>query len=177
MRASNKTILIVPAVIVLLLFVVALGKKHITPAVTEGPLATAQVPAMLCFFSSIKTADGYADTYYLKLSIQRGKATGELATLPAEKDAMRGTLVGNIIDQNGETYFDGTYSNMAEGMTNVDERMIKLGDTEAAIGYGETMQNADGSYGYKDKNDLNYSLTIPKVDCAQYESLKAGANA
>lgn len=178
MTSSNKHafIALVAAIILLVGIVVLAGKKGIAPApVAENP--SEEQSGELCYFSSTPTASGYNDTYYLKLALDGTTATGELATIPAEKDAMKGILVGNIIENNGDTYFSGTYSNSAEGMTNIDERMIKLSDTEAAIGYGEMVQNADGSYGYKDANNLNYSLTIPRVDCAAYDDLKTEARA
>jgi hypothetical protein len=46
-------------------------------------------------------------------------------------------------------------------------------DTQAQIGYGENKKNADGSYSYIDTSKVTYSLSLPSVDCAQYDTLKA----
>jgi hypothetical protein len=114
------------------------------------------------------------DTAFLKLTTPDGGVTitGELATYPAEKDAMTGTLSGTATNVNGDAIFDGQYANSAEGMNNISEQLIKLGQGSAQIGYGEMVQGTDGTYDYKDKTKVTYSLTLPAVDCAQYDALK-----
>ncbi|HEY0979944.1 MAG TPA: hypothetical protein VGE18_00870 [Candidatus Paceibacterota bacterium] len=124
----------------------------------------------LCYYSSTQTASGFNDTYALKLVLASDStATGELATAPAEKDSMQGTLTGSVVENGDELLFDGWYANSAEGMNNTDQRLIKLTESEARIGYGETVLNADGTYSYKDEATVNYSLAIPRVDCAVYD--------
>ncbi len=46
-------------------------------------------------------------------------------------------------------------------------------EAQAQIGYGELKTDADGTYSYVDPTKVTYSLTLPSVDCTQYDSLKA----
>lgn len=134
----------------------------VTPGETEAQT--------LCYYSSTPTDSGFNDTYALKLALANdNSATGELATAPAEKDSMTGTLKGSVTESGDELIFDGWYTNSAEGMNNIDQRLIKLTESEARIGYGETILNADGTYSYKEEAEVNYSLTIPRIDCAVYD--------
>ncbi len=129
-------------------------------------------PSSLCYALNKK-----GDTAFLKLNTTDGgiTITGELATYPAEKDAMKGTLSGTATNVSGDTVFDGQYANSAEGMNNISEQLIKLDETQAQIGYGEMVEATDGTYDYKDKTKVNYSLSLPAVDCAQYDALKTAA--
>ena len=131
------------------------------------PVVTTETQTM-CFYLR------GADKAYLKLVVDSaGRASGELATMPAQKDSMRGVLNGGITVVNGIETFDGTYTNMAEGMNNIDQRLIRLTGTDAQIGYGEIVENPDGSYKYKDPSTVNYSFSIPRVDCAAYDATRA----
>ncbi len=125
----------------------------------------------LCYYSSTPALSGLNDEYALKLALVNNDASGELMTVPAEKDSMKGTLKGVMTENSDELVFDGWYTNQAEGMTAVDQRLIKLTPSEARIGYGEMVQNTDGSYSYKDRNAVDYSLVIPRVDCAIYDQV------
>ncbi|MBY0328535.1 hypothetical protein K2Q02_00340 [Patescibacteria group bacterium] len=166
-KPSRGAIYLLIVVVIAIIVLVSTTKMPKNTATTEMP----QDEQVLCYYSSTQTASGFNDVYSLKLSVVGTSATGELATAPAEKDRMNGTLSGTIAPFSDEEYmFSGTYMNSAEGMTNTDQRMIKLSATEAAVGYGETVQNPDGTYGYKDPANLNYSLTIPRVDCALYQN-------
>jgi len=167
-KPSRGAVYLLIVVVLAIIVLVATSKMPKGDTVTEVPQ---DEQAVLCYYSSTPTASGFNDVYSLKLTVVGDTATGELATVPAEKDRMKGTLEGVIIPSTEEEYlFAGKYMNSAEGMTNTDDRMIKLSATDAKIGYGETVQNPDGTYSYKDSNNLNYSLAIPRVDCAQYQS-------
>jgi len=141
------------------------GPDRLTTTPVEPPAQT------LCYYSSTPTASGLKDQYALKLALVNNDATGELMTVPAEKDSMIGTLKGIVTENGDELIFDGWYTNQAEGMTAVDQRLIKLTENEARIGYGEPVQNTDGSYSYKDTAAVDYSLAIPRVDCAVYDQV------
>lgn len=159
--------LLVIVCVVVALLVVTSKKPMGSDTLTTVPGETE--PQTLCYYSSTPTASGFNDTYALRLSLSSNAATGELLTAPAEKDSMQGTLAGSVTENSGELIFDGWYTNQAEGMSNVDQRLIKLNENEARIGYGETVLNADGTYSYKDEAAVTYSLTIPRVDCAVYD--------
>ncbi|MES2224381.1 MAG: hypothetical protein V4478_00165 [Patescibacteria group bacterium] len=171
-----KPIPVIITIVALVAFAAVLiaAKKQQATEVAQVPEAQ---ESSLCYVLNKKTASSSNDVAYLKLtSADGGKTvTGELATYLAEKDGMSGTLNGTVRSDNGIAVFDGTYANAAEGMNNVDQRIIRLDDTQAQVGYGETIKNADGTYSYKDASALNYSLSIPAVDCAEYSSLKTAA--
>lgn len=167
-KPSPVAVWILVVVMVLVALLVFSSKKQLIPEkLTTVP--NQANPKTLCYYESIPRASGYSDMFALKLTITDGTATGELITAPAEKDRMVGTLAGMVTAGVDELIFDGWYTNQAEGMNNVDERLIKLTDTQARIGYGESVVNADGSYSYKDATALNYSLAITRVDCAIYD--------
>ena len=161
-------LLIIVVIVVAVLF--ATTKLDIGGNSQRAAMTTSSDEQVLCYSSSTPTASGFNDVYSLKLTVAGDIATGELATSPAEKDKMTGTLEGTIAPISEEAYlFTGKYMNSGEGMTNTDDRMIVLSATDAKIGYGETVLNADGTYSYKDPSTLNYSLSIPRVDCAAYQ--------
>ncbi|MDB5255293.1 MAG: hypothetical protein JWL92_669 [Candidatus Nomurabacteria bacterium] len=145
------------------------AKKQQDIAVTPAADTT---PSSLCY---VLNKNG--DTAFLKLTTTDGglTITGDLATYPAQKDSMKGTLSGVATNVDGDAVFDGQYANSAEGMNNISEQLIKLDPTQAQIGYGEMVEAADGTYDYKDKTKVTYSLTLPAVDCTQYDSLKTAA--
>jgi hypothetical protein len=154
------------------------ASKH--PVPTADTTASSSASNSLCYVLNAPSQGGNGnDTAYLKLTSSDGgqTVTGELGTALAEKDAMTGTLQGTVTasSDNSSATFDGQYINMGEGMSNVNEQMIQLTEQGAQIGYGDMAQNADGTYSYKDKSAITYSLTIPSVDCTQYDSLKAAA--
>lgn len=151
-------------------------KQQVAPA--PATTADTSTPTSLCYVLNKPVAGSkYNDVAYLKLTSSNGgqDITGELGTYLSEKDGMKGTLTGTATNDNGVAVFDGQYSNSAEGMNNINEQLIRLDNTQAQIGYGETVQNADGTYSYKDKSKVSYSLSIPMVDCAQYDALKTAA--
>jgi hypothetical protein len=167
-------IITIVAVIAFAAVLIIAKKQQVAAPVADVPQAQ---ESSLCYTLNKKTNSSSNDVAFLKLTSSDGgvTVTGELATYPAEKDAMKGTLSGTVKSDNGIAVFDGTYVNSAEGMDNVDQRLIRLDDTQAQVGYGETVKSEDGTYVYKDPSKVDYSFSIPAVDCAQYASLKAAA--
>jgi hypothetical protein len=168
---STPALIITGVAIIALATVVIHFKKQQQAAVT----ASASTPASLCYILNAPTASGYNDVAYLKVTTRDGgrHITGELGTFLSQKDRKSGTLTGSITNVGGNAVFDGQYTNMAEGMNATDEQLIRLNDTQAQIGYGENKKNADGSYSYIDKSKVVYSLSLPVVDCARYDTMKA----
>jgi hypothetical protein len=167
-------ITVVAIVIIVILLVKAKREQQAANAVAQS----AQSEASLCYLLN-KPASGTSgnDVAYLKVdSVDGGNTiTGEFGTHLAGKDAISGTIEGTVTDNNNVALFDGTYASEGEGNTTVQEQLIELSETEADIGYGDMTQNLDGSYSYKDKSAVAYSLALPAVDCNQYQSLKAAA--
>ncbi|MEO5646029.1 MAG: hypothetical protein ABIO57_03095 [Candidatus Paceibacterota bacterium] len=174
------SLIITGVVLVAFIALFVSAKKHQQQAATVAtqPDVTTSAPASLCFVLNKKTNSTSNDVAYLKLTTSDGgqNITGELGTYLAEKDGKKGTLSGSAsADKDGNAIFDGQYANSAEGMNNIDEQLIKIDGTQAIVGYGEMQQAKDGTYDYKDKAKVTYSLAIPTVDCAQYDALKTAA--
>lgn len=161
-------ILVVVTVLVAVL-VITSKKSFVSENLSSLPQKAA--PETLCYYESPSSLSGYADEFALKLTIVDGSATGELITAPAQKDRMVGTLEGVLTTKADELIFDGWYKNEAEGMKNIDERVIRLSENKAYIGYGEMLSHADGSYSYKDPAVMQYWLPIARVDCAIYDQV------
>ena len=166
-RHSRGAIYLLIVVVLVIIVLVATSKNTKDKAAIETPTGE---QTTMCFYAANPTPSGLSDVYALKLDVSGASAKGELSTIPAEKDKMTGTLSGVVVQSGQDTIFNGRYNNSAEGMQNVEQRIIKLSTMEARIGYGEMVQNPDGTYSYKDSNTLDYSLAIPRVDCAQYQS-------
>ena len=178
---NNNTIRPVPLVITGLALVAIsalLINAHRHLAVDTTQTATADAHSV-CYILNKPTSSGHNDIAYLKLtSADSGQhATGELGVALAEKDTVQGTLSGTVVgNTDGSAVFDGQYTNTGEGVDNVSEQMIHLDENQATLGYGDMVKNGDGTYGYKDTSAVTYSLALPSVDCAQYDSLKTASN-
>lgn len=164
------------AIVILLIF--AKKQQAANSNTQQQAAATAATPVSICYVLNKPAASSsYHDAGYLKITTSDGgkTITGELGTRPAEKDAVSGTITGTIAEDNGAALFTGTYAAMGEGMKSVQDQLIRLDETQAQIGFGEQVENKDGSYSYKDKTKVTYSYALPAVDCAQYDTLKATA--
>lgn len=160
-------LLIVVVVLIGILFVTSKTGKMSSPTTATAP----QDEQTVCYYSSTATASGFNDIYSLQLTVNAESATGELATAPAEKDRMKGVLSGVIMSSDDEVLFTGAYANTAEDMQTIEQKMIKLSAEQALIGYGEMKVSIDGSsYEYVNPNAIDYSLAIPRVDCAEYKT-------
>jgi len=179
---ENTTIRRVPLIItvVAMVAIVALliqAKRH--PVIApSAPTATTTDGTTLCYALNKPTASGYNDIAYVKITSTDGgqHVSGELGTFLAEKDGMHGTIGGSVTSDGTSAIFKGQYISTGEGVNTISEQMIKLDQTQAQLGYGEMIKNTDGSYSYKNPATVTYSLTIPRVDCAQYDSLKTASN-
>ncbi len=165
--------------IVILLLVAKKQQLNTTAAETQQQAQQASAPVSLCYLLNAPSKGGAGhDVAYLKITTSDGgmHVTGELGTAPAEKDKVSGTITGTIsAGSDGSALLDAQYANAGEGMTSTNEQLIRLDETQAQIGYGEEVKSSDGSYHYKDANAVTYSMTLPAVDCTQYNTLKAAA--
>ena len=128
------------------------------PDLTPAAAPAQTIPASVCYLLDTPAASGGKNVVYLKMTSTDGQnATGELGTFLDQKDGMTGTLSGTLSAGSaaGDVVFDGQYSNMAEGVSNVTEQTIEMTETQAEVSYGTS------------------ALTLPAVDCGQYDSLKA----
>lgn len=155
----SKVSIIVTIIAIVALTTLLINAKHRMAA----PVATApaaQPSQSVCYYLNQPSKGGMGnDIAYVKMTVdsQSQKVVGELTTELAEKDKLTGTLSGTIAPSTtqGQYIFDGQYANSGEGMNSITEQLIRFDTTKAEIGYGGT-----------------YSLSIPRVDCSRYDSLK-----
>lgn len=164
MEQNNKNS---PWGVVIVIILLGIAVWFIGHRPQTAPLAQSEAA---CFYSEVTGSQGLKDISYLRLSGDRGMVTGDLGTLPAEKDAMRGTLTGTITDDGAWSMLDAAYTYQAEGMTATEERSIRFDATHAEIAYGEMIDAGDGTWVYKDPSSISYSLSIPRVACTDYDA-------
>ena len=157
-------------------------KKDIPP-VTEPVLQTpAPVPAVVqpqdfCFYKETPTTKNLKDIMWLKLTTMDKNVSGELHILPAEKDKKIGFFsgdIGGLLTKNMTGYSDLWWNTVAEGVMQKEELRIALANSdkgaEASVAFGGMIDNGDGTYIYKDKENLTYQ-SMPQVDCAGLSAL------
>lgn len=127
----------------------------------------------LCF-AKIGTPNdmGFYDRYTLRMNLDNSKKTvsGELNFLPAEKDKKTGTFSGTVSDVNPSSMartIDAIWNTSAEGMEAKESLSIIFGEGTASIGFGEMVDDGYGTYVYKDKNNINYSLDLVDISCIE----------
>lgn len=122
-----------------------------------------------CYYRENKLENGFKDVAWLRLNIDGLKVSGEFQNLPTEKDSKKGAFEGTLstpIDKWENKILDVSWDSFAEGMENKEELMIKFGDENtASVGFGEMKELENGSYGYKDKENIMYQKGMSKVDC------------
>jgi hypothetical protein len=140
-----------------------------TPIVTK--------PQDFCFYKETIVSKALKDVMWLKLTTAGKNVTGELHILPAEKDKKYGSFSGDIggldpVAMSG--YSDMWWNANAEGLTQKEELRIALANSEkgaeASVAFGGMIDNGDGAYIYKDKENLTYQ-SMPQVGCTQFNSL------
>lgn len=150
-------------------------RHHLTRFTPTPPPSNVQASSVsLCYYLDQAGASGAHDKAYLKMTITNNNVHGELGTALAQKDSINGTLVGTITEGTANDYIlDAQYMNTGEGMNNTNEQLIHFNSTSAELGYGEMKEDSNGSFSYQDKSQVTYALSLPRVDCTQYQELKA----
>lgn len=176
-KPNTISLIITGVALIAIIALLVIAKKQQQQNLTATQPTPTTTTASLCYLLNKPALSGTGnDVGYLKITTSDGgkTVTGELGTRPAEKDAVSGTLAGEISNDNGVAVFDGQYDNKGEGMETVQEQLIRLDETQAQIGFGEMKKDPEESvtYYYKDTNAVTYSYTLPAVDCAQYDTLR-----
>jgi hypothetical protein len=131
----------------------------------KNPVPSAAAPAAdqtansLCYVLNAPASSGTGiDTAYLQMTSADGgqTVTGELGAHLAGTTAVQGTIQGTVTSGADQTTasFDGQFSPAAGAPT---DQPIQLDATEATLSLGGN------------------AVSIPSVDCTQYDSLKAAA--
>ncbi len=127
----------------------------------------------LCFYQENNLESGFQDRTWLRVENTSGETgvfsvSGQYSNIPAEKDSKKGDFIGAIsLDVQNPTYLQAnTYMTaVAEGMTTAEEFYFEFNPIEAKIGFGEMVDRGDGVYVYADKENINYSQTLPSISC------------
>lgn len=171
-KRSNPVISILLIVILIVIVVVFGGRKHDAVPATPTPVATA--PQNLCYYSTMDAPHGFKDIYWIRMTLPDGikigeKVSGEFRSLPAESDSKVGPFTGTISTTpsvTSEGKIDAWWTASAEGMTNTEQLTLKFTDQKILAGFAEMVDRGDGTYVYKDPNNIPYWKEIPAVDCA-----------
>ena len=174
----KKAILLISSIILIPMIIVAVagfikfnftdGGDVIVDEVTDEPIASKGVN--LCFYSGAKTESGLYDISWLTMNIVDDKVTGEFQYIPAEKDSKTGEFKGTVgpVDKlDMSRTADVWWDTMAEGMNNREQLKIVFGEGNAQVAFGEMIDRGDGSYIYKDSNNITYGANMTDVDCTQ----------
>lgn len=146
-------------------------KKKPVDEVSNIPGVEDAQPTELCFAQFGKAnVRGLSDKYTLHMSLDnaKGKVTGELKFLPAEKDSKMGKFEGTVsaVDKvMMARTVDATWDTFAEGMNTKEQLKFIFGEGTASIGFGEMVERADGVYVYKDEKNILYNLELTDVAC------------
>lgn len=160
-----KYFLVIVVLAVLVFFVI--NKKSGTTPVGNGD--DTKSPIELCFarFGQPGT-NGFYDRYTLRMLLDRGKVTGELRFLPAEKDSKVGKFEG-VVSTVDKVMMARTadvwWIASAEGMQVKEQLRIIFGEGTANVGFGEMVDRGDGVYVYKDPEKISYTLDLTDVSC------------
>jgi hypothetical protein len=153
--------------IVLLVAFLLIGLVSSTPRHVSAPQdSTAVASEKKCYIWSTEAGDK-ATLSYIVTNLG-DVATGSFNYVPAEKDKKTGDFNGTISpskDVQGNLTIHGWWNASAEGTTNKEEIIINVGDSIAAVGFGEMKLQADGSYMYADPNNLSYQPPLQRTDC------------
>lgn len=152
-----------PRILMLITLLIALG--GVAFFLYERSRWSIRTDGDLCYFSSAIGASGLADVMSLKLSIIGTTASGELDSFPANKDPVKGTLLGTIREDGVMRELDALYTYNAGAVPTVEERIIRFDTLQALVGVGEMVAGQDDVYVYKDKKTIQYNQMIPSVKC------------
>ncbi len=158
------------------------SKKEIPPVTepvvqTPAPVPVVVQPQDFCFYKETSTTKNLKDIMWLKLTTTGKNVTGELHILPADKDIKVGSFggdIGSLVTTSMTGYSDLWWNANAEGTLQKEELRIALAKSEkgaeASVAFGGMMDNGDGTYIYKDKENLTYQ-SMPQVDCKGLQTL------
>lgn len=168
---KKLVILIAVAIILFIVIGFARAPKVIVP---ESPTNTNEPVAVIekeniCFYSEQKVTLTSADISWLKATITGSVITGELKTLPAEKDSKVGLFEGIIMSANAEGVrkVDAIWQTRSEGIETPEQLIVNISSDKAEVGFGEMVDRGDGTYVYKTPNAIPYFSSIPVVPCEE----------
>ncbi len=166
-----QTILGVLILIAAIVWFIKMPAKDVVPTpVTETPGDTNVVEdpnidaTQLCFIWNTEAGD----KAQLSMDIRGENVIGEFLWLPDEKDSKTGIFKGTVgpVDQMSMSRtVNGFWATSAEGVTNTEEIIIKFGEGNAAVGFGEMKDRGDGTWVYANPDKLSFEPNMSDTDC------------
>lgn len=140
---------------------------------TQSTLVESE-PISMCYYREKKTDRGFKDVSWISFEINGNQIKGEFRNLPAETDSKVGKFEGTVGEVVKEKMARDAYvvwDSFAEGENNKEELIFDFGDGSATVAFGEMVDNGEGLYVYKDKNNLFYQETMSQIDCEKLMSI------
>lgn len=137
------------------------------PETTAAPMFSIEQPVpptvrQRCFLSVTTSDDGsITDSMVVALTFRGDQVTGRMDWLPGAKDKMMGTLEGKLKNDT----ISARYRYTAEGVSNVEERMLHLGADYVAVLTGDMVERDGGGWVLKDLSKAVEGLRVPEVPC------------
>lgn len=168
---ETKTWQIILGIIIIVILAILITRKPAqieTPPLATTPNINVEDPninaTQLCFIWNTEAGD----KAQLSMDIRGSNVIGEFNWLPAEKDKKTGIFKGTVsaVDpyEMGRTV-NGWWETSAEGMTNTEQIIIKFGEGNAAVGFGEMKEDAQGRWVYADTTKLSFVPNMTDTDC------------
>ena len=143
-------------------------KKSSVPGVATVPQPETIKPIKLCFYGETKTMNGLADVSLVTMSLLGNSVSGELQTLPAEKDSKVGSFSGTVsaVDKTSMARtIEALWNTTGEGMQAQEQLKVVFGEGTVQAGFGEMVDNGKGIYEYKDPTKITYGQIMTDIDC------------
>lgn len=121
----------------------------------------------LCFYKNlVNKRTGTLEEYRLNIYAIGNQVQGDLIMIPNDKAYKSGMFYGIFAQVDGERAVD-VWWDAYEGDKNTKEelRIILSEAGTAKIGVGPMKDNGDGTFFYRNKNKLNYSLALEEINC------------
>lgn len=127
-----------------------------------------QEPISMCYQYSKVTSRGFVDRMWLQMNISGSNVTGEYQSLLAEKDSKVGKFSGTVGPMDPKIsgrIADVWWESEGEGMSVTEQLKIEFGEGSAVTLGGEMIDRGDGTYVYKDSNQIASGPQMSQIDC------------
>lgn len=119
-----------------------------------------------CFYKSeFNKRTGLVSEYKLNIYIIGDQVEGDLVLLKDDGGYKTGMFYGTIGFFNKKRTIDVWWDAHTEFKNSKEELRIVLENDLASIGMGVMQDNGDGTFFYKNKNSISYSLKLEKTIC------------
>ncbi|MFA6999792.1 MAG: hypothetical protein WC241_01615 [Candidatus Paceibacterota bacterium] len=122
----------------------------------------------MCYQYSKETSRGFVDRVWLQMNISGSNVTGEYQSLLAEKDSKVGKFSGTVGPMDPKIsgrIADVWWDSEGEGMSVTEQLKIEFGEGSAVTLGGEMIDRGDGTYVYKDANQIASGPQMSQIDC------------